>query len=780
MAAIASVVASTAIANWRPLFAGESIAARDHLKYMVPSRAYLGESLRAGRIPEWWDRFNLGGPYAPNPNHGALYPPAWLVAALPAPLAADLLIVVHALLAGLGVAALARRIGACPVGAAFGGAVAVGSGYLASVAMNGLPVFTLAWTPWVAWGADRLARAGEDGDAGGTASVVARALELALLTGAQLLTAEPSTLMNSLVLAAVVVAVRARRRIRALVALAAATAAAGLLAAVLVVPALAMRGETSRAAAIGLAEAQVWSLHPLQLLDAFWPMALGDPSDPRLDLARLVADTGGKAGLDAKWAFTIFLGAGPLALAVAAVRASAARALAAASILLVLIALGAYTPVFALYRTVAFPEHVVRFPAKHLAGVVLAWSALAGAGLSFVLRDARAARVAARAAAAIGGVLGVGIALLWVSRERLVAALATRTPHLAPAVDVPGGIAAALRGGLVALAVAVAIAALLLVAERGGRLAAAAAVLAAGISFAHLVAHDLAVVPYVGRDTLEGVPPLFAPAAAADRAGGIVRVYRPPSAPSEKVRFERHEEAQIQTGAFNVPMLYGLGAVPGGDSLVSGRYMAVEASRQLSVPIFSYLYDVQFFAMAEEDARSVAFLPKLAEGYGYDLLENPQRRPRAFVAPRWARERDDATALRELAARRVSDPGFVLLAGTGPASSPAAALEPPGPCTGTWHAPEDVELDCWSRSGGYAVLLESWSRGWSATLDGAPAPVERADVLVKAVPFPPGRHTVRLTYRAPGLRLGAAVTLASLVLTVGALVTLRRQARPAA
>lgn len=55
--------------------------------------------------------------------------------------------------------------------------------------------------------------------------------------------------------------------------------------------------------------------------------------------------------------------------------------------------------------------------------------------------------------------------------------------------------------------------------------------------------------------------------------------------------------------------------------------------------------------------------------------------------------------------------------------------------------------------------------GWSATIDGAPAPLLRANVGFMAVRLPAGDHEVRLAYETPLLRAGAACTVAGVAAT---------------
>ncbi|HET8734098.1 MAG TPA: hypothetical protein VFM45_10040, partial [Anaeromyxobacteraceae bacterium] len=75
------------------------------------------------------------------------------------------------------------------------------------------------------------------------------------------------------------------------------------------------------------------------------------------------------------------------------------------------------------------------------------------------------------------------------------------------------------------------------------------------------------------------------------------------------------------------------------------------------------------------------------------------------------------------------------------------------------------------------VVNEAWAPGWVAEIDGRPAPVLPADVLVRAVPWPAGRHAMVMRYEAPGLPLGLALSgAAAVVVAAGALLERRRRA----
>ena len=69
-----------------------------------------------------------------------------------------------------------------------------------------------------------------------------------------------------------------------------------------------------------------------------------------------------------------------------------------------------------------------------------------------------------------------------------------------------------------------------------------------------------------------------------------------------------------------------------------------------------------------------------------------------------------------------------------------------------------------SGTSGFLRIMESWDEGWSATVDGMPSNILVADTFAMAVRLLPGDHQVSLTYRTPGVRVGAAITALSAVL----------------
>jgi uncharacterized membrane protein YfhO len=61
------------------------------------------------------------------------------------------------------------------------------------------------------------------------------------------------------------------------------------------------------------------------------------------------------------------------------------------------------------------------------------------------------------------------------------------------------------------------------------------------------------------------------------------------------------------------------------------------------------------------------------------------------------------------------------------------------------------------------VLTDSWFPGWKAKVDGARAPVERVDYVIRGVKVPAGTHEVEFTYEPASWRAGWILSLLALL-----------------
>jgi hypothetical protein len=154
----------------------------------------------------------------------------------------------------------------------------------------------------------------------------------------------------------------------------------------------------------------------------------------------------------------------------------------------------------------------------------------------------------------------------------------------------------------------------------------------------------------------------------------------------------------------------------------------------------------------------------LSEGHHLYAVPEPASRA-AFFAPGEVRFLDEGEMHARLAEPGHRLTGELMLPPGARATGEAAATSAPGtPVAVEYRRPSSdrVVLGVDAPGPGFVRLLESWDPGWTASLDGTPVPVLRADTFAMAVAVGPGRHRIEVTYATPGARTGAALSLLSL------------------
>jgi hypothetical protein len=165
--------------------------------------------------------------------------------------------------------------------------------------------------------------------------------------------------------------------------------------------------------------------------------------------------------------------------------------------------------------------------------------------------------------------------------------------------------------------------------------------------------------------------------------------------------------------------------------------------------------------LADLELASAAEPPRPDGAVSWTLVRTEGVRPRAFVAPRWRWVPASAALETLVSSGRGEDPGLVVLTGVGQPSPADREGVPLSPCAIASYVPEHIVLQCNSPHGGYATLLDENAPGWTAAVDGNPAPIASADLLLRAVAVEKGRHRVEFMYRAPLLRTGVALSACS-------------------
>jgi hypothetical protein len=90
----------------------------------------------------------------------------------------------------------------------------------------------------------------------------------------------------------------------------------------------------------------------------------------------------------------------------------------------------------------------------------------------------------------------------------------------------------------------------------------------------------------------------------------------------------------------------------------------------------------------------------------------------------------------------------------GPASDPSVRIVHDGASA--------VVVEAALRTAGVLVLRDTFDSSWSATVDGLPAEIVRANGLHRAVALPPGRHVIRFSYRPRDFLVGLRISMSAL------------------
>ncbi|HLB50517.1 MAG TPA: YfhO family protein [Anaerolineales bacterium] len=110
-----------------------------------------------------------------------------------------------------------------------------------------------------------------------------------------------------------------------------------------------------------------------------------------------------------------------------------------------------------------------------------------------------------------------------------------------------------------------------------------------------------------------------------------------------------------------------------------------------------------------------------------------------------------------------------------PGLSKGVQLNAPAPTFLKYEA-ERVVIQTSTDTPGYLILTDTNYPGWLATVDGQPTDIQTAYGLFRAVPIPAGTHTAEFRFEPQSLKLGAAISVASLFTLVAVfLFSLRKR-----
>jgi hypothetical protein len=212
------------------------------------------------------------------------------------------------------------------------------------------------------------------------------------------------------------------------------------------------------------------------------------------------------------------------------------------------------------------------------------------------------------------------------------------------------------------------------------------------------------------------------------------------------------------------------GGILAGAMTLTDKVVAIRPSLFRLLAAFNVRY-----VLLPLDAR-ISELRKVASEKGAHLYRVSSVLPRAFVVRKATRVKDS-----DEAAQRFLGSGFdphreILLHNEGdppPHADPPAPPRPAAAASILRYEAREVVVE--AEGPGYLVLADTWYPGWSAEVDGRPAPVFRANFNQRAVPLPSGRHQVSFRFEQPSAMIGLTISGSSiaLLLFIG-LLALRR------
>jgi len=149
--------------------------------------------------------------------------------------------------------------------------------------------------------------------------------------------------------------------------------------------------------------------------------------------------------------------------------------------------------------------------------------------------------------------------------------------------------------------------------------------------------------------------------------------------------------------------------------------------------------------------------------------------PRVYIVHQAEVIPEDTAALTRLRAAEFNPQATAILAEPAPLDLPGRPLMDSGAGI-VEREPRRLVVNARLVANGLLMLSELDYPGWRATVDGQPAPILRADVILRAVPLTAGTHRVEMVFDPPSVKWGMWLSAATWL--IGAVVLLRGASSP--
>jgi hypothetical protein len=725
---------------WRALSPGWTLSWRDTALLFEPVRSLVVESLRAFRLPLWNPYEGAGETLLAQSIHAVLHPVTVATAFLGVGIDVQLLGLVAFGAAGAFVAA--RTLGASTAaasGAAFTFAL---SGYVLGMTGNAFYLTASATAPWTVAGL-RVAA-----DRGGRAVIAG-----AIAVGCAALAGDPQSLVaGTLVGAALGIGAAPRAsptHARRVARIAAAVVLGCGLGAVQLVPSWAYFQTTYRAAAgIAAPERAHWALDPVRLVELVAPGFF--VGRVRAWEAPAFQALGAPSAYPLPWSPSVFVGIAALLLAaVAAARSREGRILAALAAAFAWMALGSHLGAAQLLSRVPIWGSFT-YAEKLVGPLTLCLALAAGLGVDVVQRAAWLPRVAVGAAVAFFAVAidcaagpSATMALLrWLGAGWRAADLARA--HL-------------LEGSTQAVFGAVVLAAAAWLAPRLGK--------ALGPTLAVLLFAESALASpfaiHLGRASGARAcpPPLEAAAPGPRLLTAVVHNVTASEGGLDPIDVALKRWGHVGLPALNVACAVdsiegytGIESLRAASTIYDREQRAALAARFGVTHVLSERPEDRGDATALQQATREGRVVALDAAAGTAVFSVPHR-PWASFAPA-ARAAGSIAAAGVALGEEVSAGRSTVVV---EAETPPACAE--GRVLAVTRGREEVAIEAESAGDALLVVNDAFDAGWRASIDGRPTAVLAADVLVRAVRWPAGRHRLLMRYEPPEVATGKWITV---------------------
>ena len=695
-------------------------------------RKFAFDQIRAGHFPLWNPYNFCGTPFFGDPQSAMLFPPNWLNLILAPEAAASWLVALHFFLAGYFAGLWCRSRGSSVVAAIVGGCVYCCCGPIISNLRAGhLPVLcSAAWTPLLFLSVDRILSA--DARSAWRWTLIGIPVVAMLAVDGYPQFAYYSALAVGLYV--LIQLPKAPSRWRAILCTAALFAGGGLIAAAQIIPSAQVAGESVRAGGTGYSMASQFSLPPENLLTLIVPGIFGND----VDLPYY--------GRWLWWETCVFVGPAALILAICGALRRRREAL-MVGILLVL-ALGSYTPVFSLLYH--FLPGFANFRAANrfslLAILFLAMLAATGWDQISLTRPPRWLWLTA---AALAAVLGIGAITASASEFKaianaLVASGESTALHGAYRPDVPAQIASLAAKELAIAAIVTAVTA---------ALCAGAARWPLCIEYIALLACGQ-VILFAARQQARSSRPVPVPARWADAIAAT------PAGARVLVADDWLADSGIENGFINAA---------GYNPLTLGRMARFLGAAQAEDPdLVGLHYQVRVDTPVYRMLRCAWVMTDLTwKNWPYYAIPDPL--PRFELLGNYTLAGNPDTALADVLDRSF-DPRRAIVLESPPNPVPADAAEPAGTLHVVSETTDELEIEADLSRPQVLLITDAYSTGWRAdSLDGSAQmsyQILPGDYCLRAIPLAAGHQHFRIIYRPAAVAAGAIVSGAGILIYV--------------